>query len=75
MAAQKVGITPRPIRYGPRNWHVSSSAALESELHIRATYQRGLQTSHVLARVLFFFVTLQLKGGGGCNVVQLVVYF
>jgi len=30
MAAQKVGFTPRPIRYGPPNWHISSSAALES---------------------------------------------
>ena len=30
MAAQKVGFTPRPIRYGPPNWHVSGSAALES---------------------------------------------
>jgi hypothetical protein len=30
MAAQKVGFTPRPIRYGPPNWQVSSSAALES---------------------------------------------
>ena len=30
MAAQKVGFKPRPIRYGPPNLHVSSSAALES---------------------------------------------
>jgi hypothetical protein len=30
MAAQKVGFTPRPIRYGSRNWQVSSSAALKS---------------------------------------------
>jgi len=30
MAAQKVGFTPRPIRYGPHNWHVSSLAALET---------------------------------------------
>jgi hypothetical protein len=30
MAAQKVGFTPRLIRYGPPNWHVSSSASLES---------------------------------------------
>jgi len=36
MAAQKVGFTMQPIRYGPPNWHVSSSAALESYLHIRA---------------------------------------
>jgi hypothetical protein len=27
MAAQKVGFTPRPISYGSRNLHVSSSAA------------------------------------------------
>jgi len=33
-AAQKVGFTPRPIRFWPPNLHVSSSAALE--LHIRA---------------------------------------
>jgi hypothetical protein len=30
MAAQKVGFTPRPIRYGPPNLQVSSSAALKS---------------------------------------------
>jgi len=30
MTAQKVGFTPRPIRYGSRDWQVSSSAALES---------------------------------------------
>ena len=30
VAAQKVGFTPRPIRYGPPNLRVSSSAALES---------------------------------------------
>jgi hypothetical protein len=30
MAAQKVGLAPRPIRYGSRNWQVSSSAALKS---------------------------------------------
>jgi hypothetical protein len=30
MAAQKVGFMPRPIRYGPPNLHVSSSAALET---------------------------------------------
>jgi hypothetical protein len=30
MAAQKVGFTPRLIRYGPPNLQVSSSAALES---------------------------------------------
>ena len=35
MAAQKVGFTPQPIRYGPRNWHVLSLTALKS-LHIRA---------------------------------------
>jgi hypothetical protein len=29
MAAQKVGFTPRPIRYGSPNFPVSSSAALE----------------------------------------------
>jgi hypothetical protein len=29
MAAQKVGFTPRPIRYGPPNLNVSSSAALD----------------------------------------------
>jgi len=33
MAAQKVGFTPRPIRYGSHNLQVSSSAAL---LHSRA---------------------------------------
>jgi len=36
MAAQKVGFTPRPIWYGSPYWHVSSSAALKSALHIRA---------------------------------------
>jgi len=30
MAPQKVGFTPRPIRYGSPNLHVSSSAALKS---------------------------------------------
>ena len=38
MAAQKVGLTPRKIRYGSPNWHVSSSAALEllkSELSLK----------------------------------------
>jgi hypothetical protein len=30
MAAQKVGFTPRPTRYGFHNLQVSSSAALES---------------------------------------------
>ena len=34
MDTQKVGFTPRPIRYGSPNLHVSGSAALE--LHIRA---------------------------------------
>ena len=34
MADQKVGFTPRPIRYGPHNWLVSSSAALKL-LHIK----------------------------------------
>jgi hypothetical protein len=29
MAAQKVGFTPRPIRYGPPNWQVSSLTALK----------------------------------------------
>jgi len=29
-AAQKVEFTPWSLRYGPRNWHVSSSAALKS---------------------------------------------
>jgi hypothetical protein len=33
MAAQKVGFTPRLIRYGSRNLHVSSSAALESDAY------------------------------------------
>ena len=28
MAAQKVGFTPRPIRYGPPNWHVSSLSCI-----------------------------------------------
>jgi hypothetical protein len=37
MAAQKVGFTPRLIRYGPPNLHVSSSAALEyiAELNLK----------------------------------------
>jgi hypothetical protein len=34
MAAQKVGFTPQSIRYGPPNWHVSSSAAFESTYQI-----------------------------------------
>jgi hypothetical protein len=29
VAAQKVGFTTRPIRYGLPNWHISSLAALE----------------------------------------------
>jgi hypothetical protein len=29
MAAQKVGFTPRPIRYGPPNLRVSSATALK----------------------------------------------
>jgi hypothetical protein len=36
MAAQKVGFTPQPIRYGPPNLHVVSSAALESTYQSRA---------------------------------------
>jgi len=36
MAAQKVGFTPRLIRYGPPNLQVSNLTALKSALQIRA---------------------------------------
>jgi len=48
MAAQKVGFTPRPIRYGSPNLQVSSSAALlvRAELEtckLREPYPRSMQ--------------------------------